>query len=147
MKIAYLEADIKKYSLDKLHTGDLVKFQSDISPIIYHYGIIDRVGNELYIFHNQATFKNKSGGGIIREDFKKYASGRKIVEVTHTGLTKNEISEIVEVLKNKKYHFLNNNCEHFINNLRRSKFVSPQAGKWALGLAIIISAFIILKRE
>lgn len=147
MKTAYIEADIKQHSFNKLQTGDLVKLQADISPIIYHYGIIDRIGNDLYIFHNQATFKNRLGGGIIREDFKKYALGRKIVEVNQTGLTKNELSGIIEVLKTKKYHFLNNNCEHFINNLRKSKLISPQAGKWALALIIIIGAISILKRK
>ena len=147
MKTAYLESNIKHYNLEQLQTGDLIKFQADVAPIIYHYGIIHRTGDNLHIYHNQATFKNRAGGGLIREDFKKYIKGRKIVDIEKTGLNDSQLSEMTEILRHKKYHWINNNCETFINNLMVEKRIYPQLGKWALGLIGIIGVIWWIKRK
>lgn len=147
MTSAYLDASIKSYNINQLQTGDLVKFQADIMPVIYHYGIIDRVGNNLYLYHNQPNFINRNGGSLIREDFKKYAKGRKIVEIQKTGLTNDDLAEMTEILQDKKYNFVSNNCEHFINGLRENKFISPQVIKWTFGLTVVVISIIVLTRK
>ena len=147
MKTAYIEAKNKQNILQNLQTGDLVKFEADVHPIIFHYGIIDRVGNDLFIYHNQATFLNKNGGSMIREDFNEYAKGRKIISVEKTGLDREALSEMADLLKSHRYDFVNNNCEHFVNKLRNNKFVSPTAGKIALGVLVVTGIFFILKKR
>ena len=147
MSEIYLESDIKQAKMSQLETGDLVKFQADITPIIFHYGIIERIGDDLFIYHNQATFTNKFGGGMVREDFKKYAKGRKVVSIEKTGLDGKQLREITDLLKTKRYHWVNNNCEHFVNKLKSNKFISPTVGKLALGLVVSAGIFWYLKKK
>tara|TARA_R110000850_G_scaffold87677_5_gene188480 strand:- start:9 stop:452 length:444 start_codon:yes stop_codon:yes gene_type:complete len=147
MKTAYIEADVKKHNLKNMQTGDLIKFEADVHPIIFHYGIIDRVSDKLYIYHNQLSFVNKSGGSMIREDFNEYANGRKIISIEKTGLNKDQLQQMADVLKSHKYDFVNNNCEHFVNKLKINRFISPTAGKIALGLVVLTGIIWYMKKR
>lgn len=142
----YLQSALKNQKMDQFETGDLVKFEADIHPIIFHYGIIEKVGNDLFIYHNQATFKNKFGGGLVREDFKEYAKGRHIVSVEKTGLDRNHLKEMTELLKKNRYHWVNNNCEHFVNYFRNTKFISPTVGNVSISILVGLSVIYLLKK-
>lgn len=147
MNLSYVEAQGKQINISKLETGDLIKMQADICPIIYHYGIIDREGNSIYIIHNQRDFINKNGGSIIRENFNNYIKGRKLISVEKTNLKRDDLSKITELLQSHKYHFVNNNCEHFVNQIKSNKFISPQASNWAFVTVILITALIIIRKK
>lgn len=143
----YLEASVKAISVANLRTGDLVKMEADFFPIIYHWGLIDRTADGIFIYHNQPDLLNKKGGSMIREEFNKYISGKKIVAIEHTDLSSDNIAHIAEVLSDKKYDFINNNCEHFVNKIRDNKWVSPQAGKFGLGIIVLISLILYFNRK
>ncbi len=145
--ISYIEQKTQEHYIDNLQTGNLVKFKADVMPIIYHYGIIERIGDELYIIHNQTSIKNAYGGNLIREDLREYVKGRKIVSVEKTRFDQNQLSEMTEFLKDKKYHFINNNCERFINYLKSREFVSPQTVKWGLITSLALATIILIKRK
>lgn len=146
MKLAYIESHIKNYNIQQLETGDLVKLEADVLPIIFHYGIIDRVGEDVFIYHNQYSFLNKVGGSIIREDFIKYAKGRKIVSIEKTGLNKADLYGIVNILKDKKYDFVDNNCEHFVNKFKNNKFTSPTTKKISIAIVGITALIVLMSR-
>jgi hypothetical protein len=144
---AYIDNQEQLDKIKSLKTGDLVKFKADILPIIYHYGIVDVIDEDIFIIHNQTDFINKNGGNLLREDFRKYAKGRKIISVEKTGFNRDQLSEITEFLKDKKYHFINNNCEHFISQLKTNKFTSPQVIKWSLITVALIGISIVIKKR
>jgi len=147
MKTSYMESLVKNEKFKKLQTGDLVKFEADLHPIIFHYGIIQRVNDELFIYHNQMSFLNKNGGSLVRENFEKYAKGRKIISIEKTNIDSESLSQIADLLKDKKYHFVNNNCEHFANTVRLKKFISPTAKKLAIALVIGLTAIVIIRKK
>jgi hypothetical protein len=121
--------------------------EAEVFPIIYHWGIIDKTPEGTFIYHNQPDLLNKKGGSLIREEFNKYISGKKIVSIEHTTATSENISELAELLSDKKYDFINNNCEHFVNKFKNNTWVSPQAGKFGLGLIVVISVILYLNRK
>jgi hypothetical protein len=143
----YLEASVKAYNISHLQTGDLVKMEAEVFPIIFHWGVIERTSEGVYIYHIQPDLINKKGGSLIREEFKRYIGGKKIVSIEHTDISSHDISEIAETLSDKKYDFINNNCEHFINKIRNNKWVSPQAGKFGIGLILVISLILYVNRK
>lgn len=143
----YFEAQIKERLINELETGDLLTMKAETFPIIYHYGIIEKENNELFIYHNQTDFYNGFGGSIVRQPFMDYIRGREIVHVEPTGLSKENIDGIVDELKDKRYHFINNNCEHFANKLKNNKFISLQVSNIAVTGLLIFGLIYTLKKD
>lgn len=144
---AYLEAQVKTYKVENLKTGDLVKLRADIMPIIYHYGVILRNGDEILIAHFQSDYFNSNGGSLVIEDFRNYIKGRNLVGVKTTNLKASQISKIIESLKSKRYHFVNSNCEHFISLISEKKHESKQVKTWAIGLTTVLLLVLLLKKK
>ena len=140
-KLAYLEAIRKDKILKSLETGDLVKFNADVAPWIYHFAIVEKENEELFIYHTQRKYLNKLGGSLVRENLKEYLKGRDLILAEKTNLTKSNLHEIIEKLKDKKYSAINNNCEHFINVAKNNKYISPQVA--TLGALLLITASIV----
>lgn len=138
MTYTFTEAKAKKYQLNNLDTGDLVKFEADVMPILFHYGIVKRYGDKLYIYHNQTSFLNKNGGSLIMEDLNEYAKGRRIVKIEKTGIDENDLQQMVDALAGHKYDLVNNNCEHFVNKLKSNNFKSPTMAYVGLGIVGIV---------
>lgn len=126
----------REHCISKLESGDLIKVKSESLPIIYHYGIIEKNGNDVFIIHNHPNSINSKGGNVCKEHLSKFIKGRDIVSVEKTNLKSTEINEIYEYLKAYKYDFINFNCEHFVNVVKGKKYVSSQVFKWT-SLAII----------
>lgn len=126
----------RNYTISNLESGDLIKVKAEILPIIYHYGIIEKVGNDIFIIHNQPDKINSKGGSVIREPLDKWIKGKDIVSTEKTNLNTNDLKELYQNLKNYKYDFINFNCEHFVNFAKGNKYVSSQVFKWT-SIAII----------
>lgn len=137
----------REYCISKLETGDLIKVKSEILPIIYHYGIIQKEDNEIFIIHNHPNSINSKGGNVCKDNLQKFIKGREIVSVEKTNLKSTEIDEAYEYLKSHKYDFISFNCEHFVNLIKEKKYISSQVFKWT-GLAIIISlTYLMIKNK
>ena len=130
----------KQYLISKLTTGDLIKTKAEQYPLIYHYGIIDKTIDGLFILHNHPDKRNSNGGTIVKEPLDKWIKGKDIVFIEKTNLNTNDIEELYNKLKKYKYDFINFNCEHFVNFASDKKFVSNQVYKW--GAIFLIGAFV-----
>lgn len=145
--LSKIKIENRKHKVSKLQTGDLIKTKADILPIIYHYGIIIREENEIYIIHNHPDKINSKGGNTIKEPLDKWIKGRDIVSVEHTNLKVDDINELVETLKNYKYDFINFNCEHLVNFAKNKDYVSPQVLRWTSIAIIGITVYFLLKNK
>ena len=137
----------RKYCISKLETGDLIKVKSEILPIIYHYGIIEKKGNDIFIIHNHPDSINSKGGNVCKEHLSKFIKGRDIVSVEKTNLKITEINELYEHLKAYKYDFINFNCEHFVNFVKGKKYASSQVFKWTSILVITSLVYYLIKNK
>ena len=117
------------------------------AKFIYHYGIVCRDGEELFVYHNDPYKLNFLGGNIIRENFYDWIKAKEIAEVIPTNLDVNDIEKATAALKTYKYHIFDFNCEHFVSKLRDKKPSSPQIGNWALLISSVIIAGIIIRKK
>jgi hypothetical protein len=138
----------REYTLSKLETGDLIKVRAEVLPILYHYGIVEKQNDKLYIYHNQTDKINSNGGNLICEPLEKYIKGRDIISVTKTKLNSQDLSEMYEALKEYKYDFISFNCEHYVNFATDKKLISNQVFKWSSIVAIgILVTYLIRKNK
>jgi len=145
--ILKIKLENKQHTITKLKTGDLIKTKAEDYPLIFHYGIIDKQGDSLFILHNHPDKKNSKGGSIVKEPFDKWIKGKDIVSVEPTNLKTDDIDELYEKLKVYKYDFLNFNCEHFVNFAKNNDYVSPQVLRWTTLIAIGITTFYLLRKK
>jgi hypothetical protein len=120
----------RNHLISKLETGDLIKIKSDVYPLVYHYGIIEKTNDEFFIIHNHPDKINSKGGNTVREALDKWIKGKDILSVEKTGLDLANIKDIYENLKPFKYDFFNFNCEHFVNFAKDKSYISPQVIKY-----------------
>jgi hypothetical protein len=146
-KLNKVKIENRKHKISKLQTGDLIKTKADILPIIYHYGIIIKEENEIFIIHNHPDKINSKGGNTIKEPLEKWIKGKDIVSVEHTNLKVDDINELLNTLKNYKYDFINFNCEHLVNFAKNKDYVSPQVLRWTTIAIIGISVYFLLKNK
>lgn len=146
-KINKIRIDNRNHAISKLETGDLIKTKADILPIIYHYGIIEKKDNEIYIIHNHPDKINSQGGNTTKELLNDWIKGKDIVSVEKTNLKINDVNDLVENLKKYKYDFINFNCEHFVNFAKNKDYVSPQVLRWTSVAIIGISVYFLLKNK
>jgi hypothetical protein len=130
----------RQYAISKLETGDLIKLQAEVLPILYHYGIVEKQGDVVYIYHQQPDKININKGNLICEPLEAYIKGRDILSVTKTDLNSSDLKLMYDKLKNYKYDFIGFNCEHFVNFATERKFVSNQVFRW--GSIIAIGVFV-----
>ena len=115
--------------------------------MIFHYGIIDKQDDNLFILHNHPDKINSKGGSIVKEPFDKWIKGKDIVSVEPTNLKTTDIDELFDKLKVYKYDFINFNCEHFVNFAKNNDYVSPQVLRWTTLIAIGITTFYLLRKK
>lgn len=126
----------REYTISKLETGDLIKLKVEVLPILYHYAIVEKQGDRLYIYHLQTDKINSNGGNLICEPLDVYIKGKDIISVSKTNLDSKDLSKMYESLKGYKYDFINFNCEHYVNFVTDKKLVSNQVFKWGSIIAI-----------
>jgi hypothetical protein len=146
-KLNEIKIENRNYAISKLETGDLIKTKASILPIIYHYGIIEKNGNDIFIIHNHPDKVNSNGGNTTKESLDKWIKGRDIVSVEKTNLNIDDINELVKALKDYKYDFINFNCEHFVNFAKNKDYISPQVLRWTSIAIIGISVYFLLKNK
>jgi hypothetical protein len=138
----------REHTISKLETGDLIRLKVDILPILYHYAIVEKQGDSLYIYHLQTDKINSNGGNLICEPLETYIKGKDIIAVTKTNLGSNDLKQMYESLKKYKYDFINFNCEHFVNFATDKKLVSNQVFKWSAIIVIgILVTYLIRKNK
>lgn len=145
--IKKIKIENRDFLFSKLKTGDLIKTNSVTYPMIYHYGIVDKKVDGLFIIHNHPDSINSKGGNTVREPLEKWIKGREIVSVEKTNLKSDDIDNLYQELKKYKYDFLNFNCEHFVNFAKNNTYVSPQVLKWTSIALIGLTVYLLLKNK
>jgi len=143
--IAEATKSAKEIILNQVVTGDVLKVKADIFPLISHYGVIIRNNEEFSVYHNDPFTLNDIGGSIIKEDALKWIKNKEIVSIISTKLSESEIKNKIKLLSNRKYHFLNNNCEHFIAQLKNQNYFSPQVVGFSILFSSLFLTYLILK--
>jgi hypothetical protein len=139
--IQKLKLQNRDYIVSKLKTGDTITTKSKIVPLYVHHGIIERVGEEVFIVHLHPDKVNSSGGNLVKEPLSKWlTNGREIVSVQQTDLDSVTLEQLYKDLKEEKYDHINYNCEHFVNFAKGDYFVSRQVVKYTS--ILLIGAFV-----
>lgn len=142
-----IKIENRDYLVSKLETGDLVKTKAESYPLIYHYGIVEKNLEGLFIIHNQPDKINSKGGSVIKEPLEKWIKGREIVSIEKTNLKPDDIENLYQELKKYKYDFINFNCEHFVNFAKNKDYVSPQVLRWTTLALIGLGVYFLLKNK
>jgi len=142
-----IKIENRDYLVSKLETGDLIKTKAESYPLIYHYGIVEKNLEGLFIIHNHPDKINSKGGNVVKEPLEKWIKGREIVSVEKTNLKPDDIENIYQELKKYKYDFINFNCEHFVNFAKDKDYVSPQVLKWTTLALIGLGVYLLLKNK
>jgi hypothetical protein len=142
-----IKIENRDYLVSKLETGDLIKTKAESYPLIYHYGIVEKNLEGLFIIHNHPDKINSKGGNVVKEPLVKWIKGREIVSVEKTNLNTDDIENIYQELKKYKYDFINFNCEHFVNFAKDKDYVSPQVLRWTTLALIGLGVYFLLKNK
>lgn len=145
--IKKIKIENRNFLISKLQTGDLIKTKAESYPLIYHYGIVEKKVDGLFILHNHPDKINSKGGNTVREPLEKWIKGREIISVEKTNLKPDDIDELYNSLKKYKYDFLNFNCEHFVNFAKNQTYVSPQVLRWTSVALIGLTVYLLLKNK
>jgi hypothetical protein len=138
----------REHTISKLETGDLIKLKVDVLPILYHYAIVEKQDDKLYIYHLQTDKINSNGGNLICEPLDTYIKGKDIISVTKSNLGSKDLTQMYEALKGYKYDFINFNCEHYVNFVTDKKLVSNQVFRWGSVIAIgVLVTYLIRKNK
>lgn len=145
--IKKIKIENREFLFSKLKTGNLIKTNSVTYPMIYHYGIVEKKPEGLFIIHNHPDKINSKGGNTVKEPLEKWIKGREIVSIEETNLKPDDINNLYQELKKYKYDFLNFNCEHFVNFAKNKTYVSPQVLKWTSVALIGLTVYLLLKNK
>lgn len=136
-----LKIENRNNIVSKLKTGDTITTKSKLIPLYIHYGIIERISNEIFIVHLHPNKVNSSGGNLVKEPLSKWlVEGREIVSIQETNLDSATLDQLYKDLKDQKYDHINYNCEHFVNFAKGDYFVSRQVIKYTA--ILLIGAFV-----
>lgn len=145
--IKKIKIENRQFLISKLQTGDLIKTKADSYPLIFHYGIVEKKAEGLFIIHNHPDKINSKGGNTVKEPLEKWIKGREVVSVEKTNLKPDDIDNLYQDLKKYKYDFLNFNCEHFVNFAKNKTYVSPQVLRWTSVALIGLTVYLLLKNK
>ena len=145
--IKKIKIENRQFLISKLQTGDLIKTKADNYPLIFHYGIVEKKDEGLFIIHNHPDKINSKGGNTVKEPLEKWIKGREVVSVEKTNLKPDDIDSLYQDLKKYKYDFLNFNCEHFVNFAKNKTYVSPQVLRWTSVALIGLTVYLLLKNK
>jgi hypothetical protein len=121
-----IKIENRNYAISKLKTGDLIKITAKSNPFIFHYGIVEKNSEGVFIIHTHPDKVNSKGGNTVREPLERLMKGRHIISVEKTNLKTEDIEKLYQELEKYKYDIINFNCEHFVNFAKDKSYVSPQ---------------------
>ncbi len=142
-----IKIENRNYVISKLKTGDLIKITAPINPFIFHYGIVEKNSEGLFIIHTHPDKINSKGGNTVKEPFEKLMKGRDVISVEKTNLKTEDIEKLYQELKKYKYDIVNFNCEHFVNFAKNKNYVSPQILRITSVLLIGLAIYFLLKNK
>lgn len=142
-----IKIENRNFIISKLQTGDLIKTKAEIYPLIFHYGIVEKNLEGIFIIHNHPDKINSNGGNTVKEPLEKWIKGREIVSVEKTDLKTDDIEKLYQELKKYKYDFINFNCEHFVNFAKNKKYISPQVLRWTTIALIGLGVYFLIKNK
>jgi hypothetical protein len=134
--------------VSKLKTGDTITTKSRILPLFFHYGIIEKINDKIFIVHLHPDKINANGGNLVKEPLENWLkTGREIVSVESTNLDSKTLEQLYKDLKNEKYDPINYNCEHFVNFAKGDYFVSKQVIKYTSILLIGVLVYYLIRNK
>jgi hypothetical protein len=143
-----LKIENRSQIVSKLKTGDTITTKSTLIPLYVHYGIIERIEDEIFIVHLHPNKVNSSGGNLIKEPLTKWlVGGREIVSIQETNLDSATLDQLYKDLKEQKYDPINYNCEHFVNFAKGDYFVSRQVIRYTGILLIGVFVYYLIKNK
>jgi hypothetical protein len=145
--IELLKHKSKVRKIENLKNGDLIKVKSDYHPFVFHYGLIEKSNDGLYIIHNHPDKTNSKGGNTVREPFQDWIKGKEILSIESTNIDLNQIKDIYNSLKPFKYDFFNYNCEHFVNFVKDKNYLSPQIIRFTSVVVVGLLFYYFYKRK
>ena len=81
-----IKIENRDYIVSKLETGDLVKTKAETYPLIFHYGIVEKNLEGLFIIHNHPDKINSKGGNTVREPLEKWIKCRDLCHSDKQGV-------------------------------------------------------------
>jgi len=142
-----IKIENRNFIISKLETGDLNKITAKSNPFIFHYGIVEKNSEGIFIIHNHPDRINSKGGNVVKEPLEEWIKGRDIISVEKTDLKTDDIEKLYQTLKKYKYDFINFNCEHFVNFAKNKNYVSPQILRITSVLLIGLAIYFLLKNK
>jgi hypothetical protein len=142
-----IKIENRNFTISKLKTGDLIKITAKSNPFIFHYGIVEKNLEGLFIIHTHPDKVNSKGGNTVREPLEKLMRGRNIISVEKTNLKTEDIEKLYQELEKYKYDIINFNCEHFVNFAKNKNYVSPQILRMTSVLLIGLTVYFLLKNK
>ncbi len=147
LNLSEIKIQNRNHTISKLESGDLIRVSTGGLGLISHYGIIEKTGGKIYIIHNHPDSINSKGGNVAKDLLENWIKGRDIISVEKTDLKTNEIRELYEYLKSYKYHFMNFNCEHFVNFAKGNEYRSSQVFKWTTAVALGAIVYYLIRNK
>lgn len=110
-------------------TGDIIHRTCPF-PLITHVGIVVNENQKSFVYHNTALKKNESGGNVVKMPIDEFLKLGKIIKVTKSELSADQIILHAFKVRAKKYSALFYNCEDFVNEVVKGRKGSPQRVGW-----------------
>ncbi len=121
------------------------------SGLLFHKGIIyniaDKNGFQVpHVFHNTPMKLNKYGGTVVLETLEQFeADGREIIDIQPSGVGIDVIIKKNNVIKKRKFDWVDFNCEHYVTFVTKGEMRSMQIHKYAFITTIAISTFFVVR--
>lgn len=135
-----------------LETGDLLEtplrfpktyplIGGIVVPIVNHYGIYLEIDGKPMVAHNPF------GGSPEIIPLSQFENGRQIDRIIRTGMTAEHIIRKTEECAHKKYKFLGENCEQFINTVCGCPVGFDQRIGWVLFFIALLLIFLAFRKK
>lgn len=124
--------------------GDIViaTIAPPASGLLYHKGIVMNIKNDSgeiipHVFHNTPMKVNKYGGNVVLETLDTFINdGREIIEVQESVADIEEIVRKNDILRKRKFDWVDFNCEHYVTYVTKGEMKSLQLHRYIF-IAII----------
>lgn len=91
-------------------------------PIFFHYGIVCKDK----ILHCSPPL------GVHCDTMEEFMRGRRLVKIIPTGMSDDEVLDVIKQMRDTKFSWVGMNCESFVNGVRYCDFYSWQTRLWLL---------------
>jgi len=126
-------------------SGDLITARVKALPLLFHRGLVVKDKEEVYVWHNTPMYKNEFGGSVIKETLSEWLKSREIHKCENTNLDNNKIESMSLEMKEKPFHILDFNCEHYVYFIKDNVPKSPQLAFWCTATLSVLFLVALIK--